>query len=110
MRILIVEDDWNLARQLKKGLDEDGHSATVANEGREGMEAALAGEFDFVALDVMLPGMDGFVIVRRLQAQQVRTPILLLTARDANEDIVMEDYLPTRRAMRVDPIQALRHA
>src|SRR5437660_871513 len=99
MRILIVEDDWKLARQLKKGLDEDGHCAAVAPEGREGMEAALAGEFDVVVLDVMLPGMDGFTIVRRLRAQQVRTPILLLTARDANEDIVTgldagaDDYL-----------------
>jgi len=99
MRILIVEDDWKLARQLKKGLDEDGHYAAVAHEGREGLEAALAGEFDVVVLDVMLLGMDGFTIVRRLRAQQVRTPILLLTARDANEDIVTgldagaDDYL-----------------
>jgi two-component system response regulator MprA len=99
MRILIVEDDRKLARQLKKGLDEQGHSVAVASEGVEGLEAARHGEFDVLVLDVMLPGLDGFSIVRRLRAAETATPILLLTARDATEDVVAgldagaDDYL-----------------
>ena len=58
MRILIVEDDKRLARQLKKGLDEHSHSASVALDGREGLEAACQGGFDVLVLDVMLPGID----------------------------------------------------
>jgi DNA-binding response OmpR family regulator len=99
MRILIVEDDRKLARQLKKGLEEHGHSVTVASDGRDGLEAAKQGEFDVLVLDVMLPGLDGFSIVRRLRAAESTTPILLLTARDTSEDVVTgldagaDDYL-----------------
>jgi DNA-binding response OmpR family regulator len=99
MRILIVEDDRRLARQLKKGLDEHSHSASVAFDGSEGMEAARNGGFDVLVLDVMLPGMDGFSIVRKLRGLKVTTPILLLTARDAAEDVIQgldagaDDYL-----------------
>ena len=66
-----------LARQLKKGLDEQGHTVTVASDGTEGLEAAKYGEFDVLVLDVMLPGLDGFSIVRRLRAAGKATPILL---------------------------------
>jgi DNA-binding response OmpR family regulator len=99
MRILIVEDDRRLARQLQKGLGEQGHSVTVASEGTEGLEAARYGEFDVLVLDVMLPGLDGLSIVRRLRAAESKSPILLLTARDAAEDVVAgldagaDDYL-----------------
>jgi DNA-binding response OmpR family regulator len=88
MRILIVEDDRKLARQLKKGLEELSFSAAVASEGHEGLEAALQGGFDVLVFDVMLPGLGGFSIVRKLRAQKVTTPILLLTAKDAVEDVV----------------------
>jgi DNA-binding response OmpR family regulator len=99
MRILIVEDDRKLVRQLKKGLDEQGHSVTVASDGTEGLEAAEYSEFDVLVLDVMLPGLDGFSIVRRVRAAESTTPILLLTARDSPEDVVTgldagaDDYL-----------------
>jgi len=99
MRILIVEDDRKLARHLKKGLDEQGHSVIVSSDGTEGLEAAMYGQFDVLVLDVMLPGLDGFSIVRRLRSAESTTPILLLTARDAAEDIVAgldagaDDYL-----------------
>src|SRR5438105_15868601 len=88
MRILIVEDDRKLARQLKKGLDGHGHSVSVAYDGTEGIEAARYSEFDVLVLDVMLPGLDGFSIVRLLRAAGSSTPILLLTARDGAEDVV----------------------
>jgi len=99
MRILIVEDDRKLAGQLKKGLDEHGHYVTLAFDGVEGLDAAQYGEFDVLILDVMLPGFDGFSIVRRLRAAGRATPILLLTERDAPEDVVTgldagsDDYL-----------------
>ena len=99
MRILIVEDDRKLARQLKKVLDEQGHSVAVAADGVEGLEAAQYGEFDVLVLDVMLPGLDGFSIVRKLRGAGKTIPILLLTARDAAEDVVTgldagaDDYL-----------------
>jgi DNA-binding response OmpR family regulator len=99
MRILIVEDDQKLARQLQKGLAEQGHTASLAFEGHAGLEAAQSEAFDVFVLDVMLPGLDGFSLVRRLRAARSTTPILLLTARDTAEDIVMgldagaDDYL-----------------
>src|SRR5258708_36324208 len=99
MRILIVEDDRRLARQLKKGLDEQGHSATLAFDGIEGLAAAELSEFEVLVLDVMLPGMDGLAIVRRLRENRIGTPILLLTARDAPDDVIAgldagaDDYL-----------------
>ena len=99
MRILIVEDDQKLARQLKKGMDESGHSASVAFEGQQGLEAAQMNEFDVLVLDVMLPGLDGISIVKRLRQRRIGTPILLLTARDTPEDIITgldsgaDDYL-----------------
>ena len=99
MRILIVEDDQKLARQLKKGMDESGHSCALAFEGPAGLEAAQSSEFDVLLLDVMLPGLDGVSIVRHLRQRRIGTPILMLTARDAPEDVVSgldagaDDYL-----------------
>jgi DNA-binding response OmpR family regulator len=99
MRILIVEDDRRLARQLKKGLDEQGHSTTLAFDGIEGLEAAQLSEFDVLVLDVMLPGLDGLAMVRQLRQKRIGTPILLLTARDSPDDVITgldagaDDYL-----------------
>jgi two-component system OmpR family response regulator len=99
MRILIVEDDVRMADVLRRGLSEEGHAITVSHEGRTALGIAESGNFDLILLDVMLPGMDGFTIVRRLRAQKNRTPILLLTARDSITDLVeglnlgADDYL-----------------
>jgi DNA-binding response OmpR family regulator len=99
MRILIVEDDRKLAGLLKKGLEENGHNASTAFDGVEGLELALGADFDVFVFDIMLPGIDGFTIVRRLRDAANATPVLLLTGRDANEDIVTgldagaDDYL-----------------
>ena len=107
MRILIVEDDRKLARQLKKGVDEFGHSSTLAFDGIEGMETAQGSEFDVLVLDVMLPKMDGISIVRQLRQKRIGTPILLLTARDTPDDISAgldagaDDYLTKPFAFKV---------
>jgi DNA-binding response OmpR family regulator len=99
MRILVVEDERRMGELLRQGLMEDGHAVTVAVEGREGLAFAEAGGFDLLILDVMLPGLSGLGIARQLRAHRDRTPILMLTARDAASDIVegldigADDYL-----------------
>jgi len=99
MRVLIVEDDRRLARQLQKGLEEQHHTVTLTFDGKDGFAAARDGPFDVVLLDVMLPRMDGLSIVKQLRAARIGTPILLLTARDAAEDVIngldagADDYL-----------------
>jgi DNA-binding response OmpR family regulator len=99
MRLLVVEDESRMASLLKKGLAEEGYAVTLAADGLAGLSMAQANEFDLILLDVMLPGLDGFTVARRLRADGLRTPILMLTARDANPDIVRgldlgaDDYL-----------------
>jgi DNA-binding response OmpR family regulator len=100
MRILIVEDESKMAELLKGGLEEENHSVSLAFDGREGLAMAASSEFDAIVLDLMLPGVDGFEIARRLRKRQNQTPILVLTARDAIPDIARaldmgaDDYLP----------------
>src|SRR5215475_4639003 len=107
MRILIVEDDRKLARQLKRGVDEFGHTTTLAFDGREGLEAAQGNEFDVLVLDVMLPRLDGISVVRQLRHTRIGTPVLLLTARDTPDDISTgldagaDDYLTKPFAFKV---------
>lgn len=99
MRILVVEDDDKMARLLKKGLEEEKHSVMTAAKGPDGLQLARTGSFEVIVLDVMLPGLSGFEIARRLREFDVRTPILMLTARDAVPDVVKglnlgaDDYL-----------------
>jgi DNA-binding response OmpR family regulator len=88
MRVLVVEDERRMAELLRQGLTEDGHTVTVALGGRDGLALAETGGFDLLLLDVMLPGTSGFDIARQLRAKQDRTPILMLTARDAPSDVV----------------------
>ena len=99
MRVLIVEDEVKLASLIRRGLTEEGHAADVAVTGEDARWMAGATSYDAIILDVMLPGLDGFETCRRLRAEGVRTPVLMLTARDAVEDRVAgldggaDDYL-----------------
>jgi DNA-binding response OmpR family regulator len=88
MRILVVEDEPRMAELLRQGLTEEGHAVVVSLDGREGLSFAENESFDLLLLDVMLPGADGFSIVRRLRGRRIQTPILMLTARDAMRDVV----------------------
>jgi two-component system OmpR family response regulator len=99
MRLLIVEDDVKMAALVRRGLAEEGAAVDVARTGEDALWMAAATPYDAVVLDVMLPGIDGFETCRRLRADGVWTPVLLLTARDAVEDRVAgldggaDDYL-----------------
>jgi two-component system, OmpR family, response regulator len=99
MRVLIVEDDVPLATALRRGLRDEGIVADVAGRGEDALWMAGATPFDAVVLDLMLPGIDGFEVCRRLRGDGVWAPILMLTARDAVEDRVRgldegaDDYL-----------------
>jgi len=99
MHLLLVEDDSKMVDLLKRGLEEENHRVTVARDGVFATELVEDWHFDVVVLDVMLPGRDGFEIARRLRRDRIKTPILMLTARDAVPDIISgldagaDDYL-----------------
>jgi two-component system, OmpR family, response regulator len=99
MRILIVEDEKSLADILKKGLEEEGYAVDVAYNGEEGQYLAENDPSDLMILDIMLPGVDGMTILNRIRRIGIKTPVLLLTAKDAVTDKVSgldsgaDDYL-----------------
>ena len=99
MRVLVVEDEVKLASLIRRGLRDEGMLADVAVKGEDALWMAGATDYDVIVLDVMLPGLDGFQVVRRLRADGVWSPVLMLTARDAIEDRVAgleggaDDYL-----------------
>lgn len=99
MWILVVEDEPSMADLLRQGLEEANHTVTVARDGIEGLHAAETSSFDAIVLDVMMPGIDGLDVTRRLRARRHEITILMLTARDAASDIVKgldagaDDYL-----------------
>ncbi len=88
MRILVVEDDAKLAGLIARGLREDGQAVDVADTGEDAVWMAGSTEYDVIVLDLMLPGIDGFEVCARLRADEVWTPVLMLTARGAVEDRV----------------------
>lgn len=88
MKLLVVEDEARMVDLLRKGLGEEGHTVTCASNGAEGLELARAYEFDVIVLDVMMPKLSGYDLAKRLRAEKIKTPILMLTARDAVPDIV----------------------
>src|SRR5438477_12238500 len=99
MDVLLVEDDPRIARVVERALTDVGHHVEVAHDGLEGLTSAERGGHDLVVLDVMLPEMDGIEVARELRRQRLRTPLLMLTARDAVPDRVRgldagaDDYL-----------------
>jgi two-component system response regulator MprA len=99
MRILLADNDQEVADYVRKELEHEGHSVYVCHDGAMALDAAQLHAFNIIILDVMMPFMDGLEVTRRLRRENVRTPILLLTARDAPEDVVRgldcgaDDYL-----------------
>ena len=99
MRVLFAEDDPGVLRFVAKGLKEQAYAVDVASDGREALEQAEINSYDLIILDVMLPGLSGFEICRKLREAGQRVPVLMLTARDAVQDRVAgldhgaDDYL-----------------
>src|ERR1700720_287624 len=99
MRLLIIDDDVELCGLLKEFLQREGFAVECAHDGQSGLEQAKQGGYDLIILDVMLPGLDGFEILKRLRAES-RVPVLMLTARGEEVDRIVglelgaDDYLP----------------
>jgi DNA-binding response OmpR family regulator len=105
MHILVVEDDTALARQIASTLTEAGHDPIVVHDGEKALDKTKATPFDLIVLDIILPGMDGFEVLRHLRAQHLASRVLMLTARGEVKDRVTglrlgaDDYLPKPFAM-----------
>lgn len=97
--ILVVEDEPTLARLLSYNLSREGYRTKLADHGGEGLQAALQEAFDLIILDIMLPGMSGFEVLEKLRQKGVKTPVIILTARNAEEEVVQglksgaDDYI-----------------
>lgn len=98
--LLVIDDQPDVVDVIRQGLASSGHRVDSAYTGEEGLEKACASSYDVIILDVMLPGMDGFEVARRIRDRGVSTPILMLTARDQETDVVQglsegaDTYLP----------------
>jgi heavy metal response regulator len=99
MRILVIEDEKKVAGFLKNGLKEEGYAVDDAFDGQTGFDMAMGNEYDIIILDLMLPGLDGITLCKKLREQGKNTPILMLTAREAVKDRVIgldagaDDYM-----------------
>ncbi len=99
MRVLLVEDEEGLAGAIAAGLGADGFTVQCSGDGQDGLRLASSGDFDAVVLDIMLPSLSGYEVVRRLRAAEVWTPVLILTAKDGEFDeadgldLGADDYL-----------------
>src|SRR5262249_1595370 len=99
VRVLLIEDDPGVAGFVKKGLREAAFAVDAVANGIEGFDLASSGAYDVIALDLMLPGRDGFSIIRGLRERDIATPVICLTARDTVDDRVRgldvgaDDYL-----------------
>jgi len=99
MKFLIVEDDVKIADALKIGFEQESHIVDLAYDGIVGNDYGLTEEYDVIVLDLMLPGLDGITICKNIRHENIKTPIIMLTARDQVDDIVAglntgaDDYL-----------------
>jgi len=99
MHILLVEDEMKVARFIRRGLEAEGYAVDVASDGSSGERKALDGQYDLLILDVLLPKKNGFEILNTIRHDGFKSPVLMLTARSATEDIIKgldkgaDDYL-----------------
>lgn len=98
-KVLVIEDEPTLSRLLSYNLTQEGYEVTLSENGADGLQAALQRSFDLIMLDIMLPGMNGFEVLGKLRQSGIRTPIIILTARNAEEEVVQglkhgaDDYI-----------------
>jgi two-component system OmpR family response regulator len=99
VRVLVVEDEPRLAETVRRGLVAEGFVVEIAEHGVQGLTRGIAGRFDVIVLDIMLPGLNGYEVLRRLREQGIWTPVLMLTAKDGEYDqadafdLGADDYL-----------------
>ncbi len=99
MKILLVEDDKGITQFIKKGLSENAYSVEVAANGEEGLRLALHKKYDLIILDILLPKMDGREVLNRIRSMGIQTPVIFLTAKNSERDIVQglnlgaDDYI-----------------
>ena len=99
MKILVVDDEVRIAEAIKQGLEIDGYAVDIEHDGEDGYNAARADDYDVIILDVMMPVMNGYEVAKKLREDGDKTPIIMLTAKDQNRDIVngldsgADDYL-----------------
>ncbi|MGA8330499.1 MAG: response regulator transcription factor [Mycobacterium sp.] len=107
MRVLLVEDEIRLSATLSAGLEAEGFVVVAVDTGTDGLREATANSFDVVILDIMLPGLSGYEVLRRMRAARVWTPVLMLTAKDGEYDetdafdLGADDYLTKPFSFRV---------
>ncbi|MBP6940661.1 MAG: response regulator transcription factor [Syntrophorhabdaceae bacterium] len=99
MKVLLVEDESKVAHFISKGLEEEGYSVDVAQDGKKGLDCVGASAYDIVLLDLMIPEIDGLELLKRMRASGIDTPVLIITAKSSKEDVVKgldtgsDDYL-----------------
>ncbi len=99
MKILVIEDEKKVAGFIKRGLEEEKYEVDIANDGEKGAQLAIEGSYNLIILDLMLPKRDGISLIKELRSRKIMVPILILSAKDALEDIVTgfnvgsDDYL-----------------
>lgn len=99
MKVLVVDDEHRIARSIKQGLEQEGYAVDIEHDGEAGYLVASADSYDAIILDVMMPEMNGYEVVRQLRQDNNHTPVLMLTAKDQTADIVggldagADDYL-----------------
>lgn len=98
-RLLVIEDEPTLSRLLSYNLSREGYEVVVEEHGQSGLDTAIKNKFDLILLDLMLPGMNGFEIMSKLRSEGIKTPVIMLTAKNAEEDVVQglksgaDDYI-----------------
>lgn len=99
MRILVVEDEHRIAQAIKEGLEQESYAVDVCYDGQDGYDTASADDYDLIIMDVMMPALNGYEVTKKLRDEGNHTPILMLTAKDQNHDVIQgldtgaDDYL-----------------
>lgn len=99
MKVLVVEDEVKVSNFIMRGLEEEGYTVEVAEDGKKGLDLITSKEYDIVLLDLMIPEIDGLEVLKRMRRQEIETPVLIITAKSTKEDVIKgldtgsDDYL-----------------
>lgn len=99
MKVLVVEDEVKVSNFIMRGLEEEGYTVEVAEDGKKGLDLITAKNYDIILLDLMIPEMDGLEVLKRMRQDEIETPVLIITAKSTKEDVIKgldtgsDDYL-----------------